>query len=378
MQTRLKTLNLPAFSLAMTVVVSAAIGAPTARQLAIVPHADATGFIAMKSLNAAPIVQKHKLAVEEKTNQVARALSARQARFEAATGLTGEDIIDIGFSCDMDTFNMDGKTPRERTAGLRGLTAIAVAKPLSISKIKKAITLELGSPELAGVADITIANHAALKINATKPSEPHFYLALTQNQRVVLLAFNAETLEAALRRAISGQVTPHPDALSHMHKTLPGGSQIQMACVIPQILRTRLKHQINTMNQQASQNPGLAAFAGIARLFQGLKTFSMGVRMESHALITLGSELGSQQEAQQAGILLKNMFIPMIQASMMQNAPQSQPVPNLEKNVSVTTTGNALNISLRLTEKQLMQKWTTTPSPRTPSESHPTPPQQRP
>ncbi len=333
---------------------TSSVGAMTASQISIVPGADIVGFVAIDKANAAPIIKKHRGADAPEGKELSQAFAAKSARFEAATGLTGDDILSIAFSCDMDTLNFKGTTQRERVAAAQAIAAIQVAKPISIEKIKRAIKLEYGSQDFAGVTDIDMGGRAGLRIKAPQPADPDFFLAVTPDQRMMLTSFNANALTAALERTTSGSAIPEPANLSRIKTVLPAGSQFQMACIIPPGVRASINEGIATMGQQATQDPGMAAVVGFARLFSGLQNLCVGVKLDNDALVSVAGSLGTEQAAQKAAILLETMIIPMIQASMMTPSAGSPP-PDLDNMVTVNTKNTALQIELRLTEEQIMQ-----------------------
>ena len=355
-------LYFPTAALLVSAMLSPSSHAMTARQIAIVPGADFLGNIAVREANASPIMKKRKAAKKAEGEQPSREQEARRVRFETATGLTEEDIISVAFSGDMDTANMKATTQRGRVGAMNGLAAVQLAKSISIDKLKQAIKLEYGSQDLAGVSDVTIGGQAGLKVNATKPGDPDVYLTITKNGRLVLVAFNAESLAAALKRSASKASVPEPANLARIRTILPERAQVQMACILPPSVRATMDDQIKTMSQQAAKNPGLAAVVGFARLFSGIQNLCIGVELAEEAQLSLAGSLGNAQSAQQASILLETMIIPMIQASMMRNQTPGTPPPNLDNMVSVRTKDTALQVRLRLTEEQMMQDFLKAPA----------------
>jgi len=353
-------LYVPAATLLMSVILAQPASAMTARQIAIVPGADFLGSIAVREANASPIMKKRK-AKEPKTQQDRRSYEARRARFEAATGLTEADVIAVAFSGDRHTANIKATTQRARIGAMNGLAAIQLAKPVSIDKLKQAIKLEYGTQDLAGVSDVTIGGRPGLKVNASKPDDPDLFLTVTKDGRLVLLAFNASSLAGALKRSASNRVLPEPSNLTRIRSVLSPKTQVQMACIVPDSVRASIDEQINSMTQEAAQNPGMAAMAGFVRLFGNIQNLCIGVELADDALLSIAGSLGNVQSAQQASILLETMIIPMIQASMIKNSQGSIP-PNIHDVVTVRTKDTALQVRLRLTEEQIMQDFLKPPA----------------
>jgi hypothetical protein len=354
-------LYIPGTALLISSILAAPSSAMTARQLSIVPGADIVGNIAVREANASPIVKKRKAAQEMEGIQPRQSFEARRARFEAATGLTEDDVVAVSFSCDMDTANMKGLTQRDRMGALNGLVAVQLAKSISMKNIKQAVKLEYGSEDLAGVSDVNIGGQASLKVNASKPDDPDVYLTLTPDGRVLMAAFSADSLAAALGRCASGASLKEPANLARVRSILAPETQIQMACIVPPSVRAAIDEQLGAMRQQAAQNPGMAAMIGFSQLFSGIQNLCVGVQLDDDALISVAGSLGNVQAAQQASILLETMIIPMIQASMMKQSAGSQPA-DLENMVSVRTKDTALQVRLRLTEEQMMQKFMQAPA----------------
>ena len=175
-------------SVAALLILSLAVSseALTAREMSVVPGADIVGFIAIDKANASPMMKKRRAKASPESKQTSQAFTAKKARFEAATGLTEDDIVSLAFSCDMDTAKLAAATQRERIGAMQAIAAIQVAKPISITKIKQAIKLEYGSQDFAGVADTTFGGHAGLIIKATAPTDPDAYLSVSPDGRIQL------------------------------------------------------------------------------------------------------------------------------------------------------------------------------------------------
>jgi len=325
------------------------------QQSAIVPGADIVGTIAIHDLYASPLIKNR---TDTATHTITRAVAARSARLEAATGLTKNDIISALFSCNIDTYDFKAKTKRERVANLNGLIAVQLAKPVSIGKIKQAIKLEYGTEELAGVANITIVGNPGLIIKATKKSDPDIFITITSDKHVLLAALNSASLASALQRAKTGRIIKEPAALARMRESLPPKSQVKVAAIIPAEIRTLINQHSKAMTSQAKQNPGMMAVAGITQLFQNIKSMSLGAQLTKDLLLTVAGDLGNAQSSQQAAILMKTMVIPMMQATMAQQSPQQTPVLNLEKQVKVKSDGTDLFLQIIIPEEQIFTKST--------------------
>ncbi len=359
MKSSLRHLTLRATALTLGLAISSTF-AMTAQQISVVPGADAVGSIALKAFNAAPVVKKKRATGNDEAIPWSAMTAAKRARFEVATGLAEDDIIAAAFSCDMDTLDLDADTSRGRSSSLRGLVAIQVSKAISIDKLKTAIKLEYGTQDLAGVADVAIGKQVGLKVNASKPSDPDIYLTLTPDGHIVLIALNTESLAAALDRAASGSLVREPSGLTQMRRAL-SGSQIQMACIIPTRARESMQAKIDGMRQQMSQNPGLAMVMGFTQLFKGIKSLSVGLSVDTDATLKLAGELGSEQEALQASVLLETMVIPLILAQAA-TAGVGEKASELGKNVSVKSHEATLQIQVTIPEDQIMGKAKTTPT----------------
>ena len=333
-----------------------AASAATAGQIAIVPGADVIGRVDIQALNAAPIIKKQIAKGAESWMPLAGSTSAKSARFEAATGLVADDIISVAFSCDIDTLDMTATTSRKRTAGMSGVVAIQVAKPISIAKLKQAIKLEYGTQGKAGVSETSIGKHAGLRINASQPTDPDIYLTVSPNGHLVLMALNAESLIAAQKRITSNTAIPAPDKIARLKDAL-SGSQITIACIIPSSTTKAIKEQIAKMQQQLAENPGLAMVMGFSQLFQGIKSISAGVTFQNDAIVSLAGDLGKPEYALQASLLLQTIVIPLIEAKFMPPpAAGGAQSPAITDFASVTANGSTLQIKVKITEEQLMSK----------------------
>jgi hypothetical protein len=324
--------------------------AVTADQLAIVPGADVVGFIDFADLASRSSAKQD---ADGATTSLPQKLAARKARIEAATGLTEGDIVSGAFSCDIDTLTLSAATARERTANMQGVATVQLAKPLTIDQVNQALKLEYGSTAAAGVESLTIGGTAAMRIKASEPDEPDVYLAITKDKHVIVLSLNENALATALQRGNGAPTCAEPEPLARLRKTLPKGSQFQMACIVPPGVRASIESQINAMNAQIAQYPGLAAVMGFARLFQGVKNVCFGIQLDTDMLVSVAGELGGIAEAQQAQILLENVFIPMIQAQLLQQAGLTTPPQNMQEQVSVTTDDASILIRVKIPEEQL-------------------------
>jgi hypothetical protein len=340
---------------ALTIALTSITGTANAQQVAIVGGADIIGNIAIQDLGKAPIMSKHLAEIRSEDSRWGPLMAARSARFEAATGLTAKDLLTAAFSLDIDTLAMTAATPREQVRGLSGLLALKLAKPISIAQLKQALKLEYGSQKLAGVSDVSIAGTPGLKIHASTVEDPNVYLTITPNKRTVLIAFNTKSLADGLQRIGARQAYREKDGIVQARKLLPAGSQIQIAGIVPPSLRAKINEYVLSMTKQAAQNPKLAITLGFVRLFQGVKNMGMGLQLDAGAQVSLMGTLGSQQEAQQASILLNSMVIPMVHAAMLQQASPSQPAPKLDGIINVDAKADVLKIGLRLTEEQMGQ-----------------------
>jgi len=340
-------------SLALLCLTSTAANAADIEMAAIVPGTDIIGTIDLRSLNAAPLVKNHS---GKKAHALTRDVAARSARFEAATGLTKKDVISIIFSCNLNTYNFKGVTKRDKSAKLSGLIAVKLAKPVTIAKIKQAIKLEYGSEDLAGVADITISGYPALLIKAPSKSDPDIFITVSPDKHLFLAALNAGSLTSALQRIKSGRMIKEPAPLARIRKALPPRSQIKAAAIIPPQVRALISQQSKAMYKKTKQDPRMVAAASVTKLFENLKSASLGIQLTNDALITIAGDMGNAQYSKQAGILLKSMVIPMMQATMMQQNPQDIPIVNLEKQVKVKSDGTDLFLQILVPQTQIFPK----------------------
>lgn len=346
--------TIPVVTLAASLLASGAFAAPPpAHHTAIVPGADIIVTIDISALNSAPLVQR--LTAETgKNKSISRSVAARWARFTAATGLAKSDIRSALISCDIDTYDFKAATAREKTARLNAVLAVQSRKPVTLAKIKKAIILEYGSEEIAGVANVTIAGHPALKIKAPKKATPDIYIAVTPDGLALLAALNSASIAQAIHRSVSGKIISEPRNLSRMRASLLPKSQIKSAAVIPASIRSLIDQQAAAMLRQSQQNPAMAAAAAITKLFHNLRNISLGLKITADATITAAADLGAQFTAQQAATVIQTMLIPIMQANITKSTPAHSPVINLDRQVKVTAKDGNLLIQLIIPQNQII------------------------
>ncbi len=320
---------------------------------AIVPSADLIGMVDIQALNATEVARKKEQELENSTNPLTAPFEVQREKIERITGLTKDDIIGAVFSCDFDTINLQASTARDRTAAMNGAAALLLAKPITMAKIKQAIDVSGDTQNKELVKDLIIAGQPALCVKAKDPKDPDFYMLALPSMKTVLMALNQASLTEAVKRAGSGKSVSEPKDLTQLRKVLPLSSQVQIACVVPESVRTSIAAQINTMTQQSNQQPGMAAFVGFFRLFQGLRNFAIGFQADSDSVVSVAGDLGSSEAANQAGVLLENMIIPMMQSMIAQNAGQQGGAPmNLANQATVKVDNSSLRISFVIPETE--------------------------
>ena len=327
---------------------------PAAAQssIAVVPGADITGSIAIEKLNNTALITTLR---GRGTKQSPRSLAAHQARLQSATGLTFSDISSAMFSCDADTYNFTGATPRAKVAKLNGLLAISLKKPVTISKLRQLIKLEYGSTEQAGVANVTIAGNPVLVIKSPTADKPDIYIAVSPDGRSVLAAFNPGAIGGALLRTKAGKLIREPDALYAMRKGLPRDAQIKIASVVPDAVHRQIDKQITAINRNAASNPGMAVTASLIGLFGNLRNISIGIGIDSDVSLTLAGDLGNSQTSQQAAILLQTIALPMMKASLQQQSGGAPNKINLDRQLKFSAKKNMLYISILIPQDQLIK-----------------------
>ncbi len=334
--------------------------AAQSQQIALVPGADIVGTVAITALERAPLLEYINKAGRRKTPS--RTIVARWTRINTATGLTKKDITSALFSCDIDTYDFKAPTLRGRCVRLNGIIAVQLAKPISIGKIQQAIKLEYGTEELAGVANITIAGHPALIVKSQNKKQPDIYIAVSPNQYALLIALTPASIAQSIQRAKSGQLIKEPKPLRDIRESLPRDSQIKIAAIVPPPIRGLVDQQTTTIQQQALQNPGLAATAAIIKIFRNLQNISIGIQITNDAILTIAGDLGDSQSAQQASVLISTLVIPMMQASMQNQSGSSAPVINIEKQVKIKSKDTNLIIQIRVPKEQFFAKKTQRPT----------------
>jgi hypothetical protein len=336
-----------------TIVISQSAIALNAIEAAIVPEADIVGTLNVKSANNSAIV---KMLSAEGTNENDPAngtMLAKAARFEAATGITADDVVSVAFSCDIDTAKLDATTPNERVSNMNALLAVQLAKPITIDKLKLALKLEYGSEASAGVTEVTIGATRGLKINATTPTDPAIYLTIAPGGNILVASFNAEALESMQQRIATGALAQESDVLTVLDKGTRRSAQIRTVFKVPASVRANIRTRIADMQEQVATNPGMAIGVGIARLFRGIKSISGSMHLGEDAYVSLTGDLGSAEDALQASMLLDTFVVPLLQVKLTQSGLLAGS-PSLGNLSSVTANASQLKINFKIPGAQLI------------------------
>lgn len=349
-------------------------------EAAIVPGADLILSFDVRAVQEAAIVKKMEQIQEEaaKKNPLVQLEAKKKKRFEEAMGLTVDDIISVLVSADIDSLDLSGKNPSPNIEELVGVMALALAKPVSIDKLKAGLKIMAeGNPMVKGtpmakIAEIKLGGTTGLRMTSGATGASNIYVATSTDGKVVYVALTQDSLQQALDRADKGQYEQIPSEVSKIEGALPGGTQMRVVFRAPNALRDRIKKEIADMRRKAGSDPGSAMALGLIAPFEKIKSLALGVKFDVDAEVCLLGDLGGAQQASQATMVIQSMVIPMMQGMITQGMGGG--APDISKNLKLTSEGSILRLTFRMKESDMLAAGPMAvgaPSPMVPKSSSP-------
>ena len=310
-------------------------------EAAVVAGADLVGRIDFEAMRGASILLKLE---EAQTNERLRGVSDANKRLEEATGLTPDDLQFIIFSANTST--VDSRAPQEmRLEALDAVVGIALAKPLTIEQLTQGIQAMASEGSVPKITETEIAGRAALIVEPEGRKQNAAYVALSPESTTVFLTVSQASLAAALTRADRGEIEVASSSIISAEAVLPQGSQLRLAFVVPDALRSKIREAMNG----GQENPQMAMLAGFLESFKDLQSLSLGIGLSQDMALDLAGDLGSAESAQQAATMIDMMLAPMMKAAL---ESADQPA-TIAESFQVVPEGNALKIAFRLTAEDL-------------------------
>ena len=310
-------------------------------EAAVVAGADLIGRIDFEAMRGASILLKLE---QVQNNERLRQVSDANRRFEEATGLTRDDLQVIVFSANTST--VDVRAPQEmRLESLDAVVGIALAKPLTTEQLTQGIQAIASEGPAPKVTETEIAGRPALIVEPEGPDQNAAYVALSPESTTIFLTVSQASLAAALTRTDRGEIEVASPSLISAEAVLPQGSQLRLAFVVPDALRSKIREAMNG----GQENPQMAMLVGFLESFKDLQSLSLGIGLSQDMALNLAGDLGSAESAQQAATMIDMMLAPMMKAAL---ESADQPA-TIAESFQVAPEGNALKIGFRLTAEDL-------------------------
>lgn len=331
---------------------------------AVVPDADFIIRADLESLNKAPVAETMRTLFEVRQDEafyeaqvlfpfLAEALIALQDSLDrmsgmrpqlaATTGLTATDMVKIVVSANFSPAGVDRTRLFPPLRQIDAVVAIGLAKPLEANRLRSLIQMLVDAGGGGVLWDAQVAGTAGFEVAL---QDIRFCIGTSRDKQTVYIAFNNQSLAAALEREQSGQTEAPKASLSKAGTSLPEDTQVRLFLALTEPMRQRLR------GVGTGQVPNTVPAAGgsLGTCFQALQTLSLGVTYDDEVKALLVSNLEGEPETKQAATIVQALAVPVLQKSVMDWTGGS---PTALEAVKTEHNGTNLSLALRLTPGDL-------------------------
>jgi len=327
-------------------------------QAALVPSADFVARVDLESIRATPACQdftkKEEGAAEKEAeekaedSEAAKSAAEQLEEIQRITGLTSDDVSMLLVSADLDAMEVGGEEAAKKDfSKANGVLAIQLKKPLPNAKLVEAAKASAAKSKGGQAEEVQVAGQTAVRLITEKADDPDLYVTMAPGEMVVYVAPNTKSLEGALQRAGSGEMSALPAEIGTVQGTLPAGAQFKLAFVAPAKLRQGIQEQI----AKAKEDPQAMMWAGMVEPFKDLRSLAIGAECGAELKVGIGSDLGTPEGATQLATMLQTMVLPMAQGGLAK-AVGKQP-QEVADQLEVKAEGQTLKIGVRLTQEDM-------------------------
>ncbi len=314
---------------------------------AVVPGADLAVTIDYREALASPLMGKGGTARSDGRGYAAAAGEESLRGIEQAMGIGREDLLRIRLSADLDPLDLSPGKEQEQFEKIDAVAVLAFGRTLTPRQLEEGVRFLAGSRvPAASVGRVEIEGRAVFTVAPSAgPGYPVLHAALSREGSEVFLALNPASLREAFLRE-EGDTLPLPEELKKAHDSLPEGSHLKSAMVVPGTVRGRIRENISKAEEKAAQNPALGLFLGVITPFRDLKSLALGSRLDEGIDVEISADLGGEEQAVQASAVLQTIVVPMLKARIARETGRR--ISDLDGKVALTSRGTVLNLSLRL------------------------------
>lgn len=268
-------------------------------------------------------------------------------KMKDATGLDKADLLRFSGSVDVDGINFEGEPSPEQMAALPFVMGIQLAKSVTRDQFKKGLELSL-SEQPGPAPKLSDATDGLVKISKAagedeKPSQPMF-AGLAADGKNVFVSVNEKSVKGAIARSASGKFEALPAGLAAM---AGGASHFQVAVLLPQVAKDGIGKAIDDASK--NQDPGAVMVAGMLAPLKGLSKIALKANFNPADLgLSFAADLGKDEAAAQATMMLNTMVMPMLAQSIGQD-------PTKPARISVANQGSVLTLKGSMTKDELMK-----------------------
>ncbi len=327
-------------------------------QAALVPSADFVARVDLESIRATSACQdfvkkeegeaEKEAEKEAEDSEAAKSAADQLEEIQRITGLTSDDVSMLLVSADLEAMEVGGEgAAKKDLSKANGVLAIQLKKPLPNAKLVEAAKAAAAKSKGGQAEEVQVAGQTAVRLVTEKADDPDLYLTMAPGETVVYVAPNTTSLEGALQRAGSGEMSALPAELQTVQGTLPAGAQLKLAFVAPDKLRQGIQEQLT----KAKEDPEAMMWAGMLEPFKDLRSLAIGAECSAELRVGIGSDLGTPEGAVQLATMLKTMVLPMAQGGLAKTLGK-QP-QEVEDRLEVSTEGQTLKIGVRLTQEDM-------------------------
>lgn len=300
-----------------------------------VPGADMLFYMDAATFSQAPIIEKIQAMNPDHDAAEQKEMAAK---FEAATGLTEEDMTDVAFTMDLENIDFNNQDPSQFEK-MPAVMAVGLKKAISRDQLMAGIRLiadQQGNADEMNLAKESRGGTDLVVITpATQQDGPKEILAgLSPDGKTVLVAFNQNSLSQAVSRIGQKTLSPPGQEMAGALRALKG-KPFRLAFVFPDALKQQIA-------AGAQGNPMMASMASMQAVL-------IGASANETLNLNLKLDMANAQAATQATQMARGM-LPMMAMQLGALSPQAA---GAAQKLNVATEGNYVSVSLTLTEQDL-------------------------
>lgn len=320
--------------------------------IALIPDAELVVHADLADLRASSMYNTlDKLAEKQQGQQPQQAEKVKKIMEELKdiTGLTEEDFQAFTMSMSFKGIDLDAKDFAGAGDKLNAVMAMNVTKDVTLDQLRKAIeaaaeqdgntSIKINREPYKGVPMLVVED-----LNQAKKDQPPLALAMTGKNRV-LLAGTVVGTQGALDRAASGSSA---DAAKMLGLDKQGAPQVGMRFNLNSEMQKRLKEK--AAEAQTNEAGGMQVAA--AQVMEDLKQVALSLNMAETMNVNLTANLGSEEKARQAKMMLDNSVLSM--ARMIITAMSGgQPLSLLETLQTAADAAGTVSLSFTLSQADI-------------------------